>query len=111
MSSTFISKGADGYDQYMGRWSRRLAPLFLDFAGATDGERIIDVGCGTGSLTFLIPDRANISIIEAIDYEEKFVEALRQRSTDPRITARRGDACALRVGRLHRRPRQLKSAS
>ncbi len=98
MSSNFISKGAEGYDQYMGRWSKRLAPLFLEFAGAADGERIIDVGCGTGSLTFLIPDRANISTIEAIDYEEQFVEALRQRNTDLRITARRGDACALPFG-------------
>src|SRR6188508_2739439 len=69
MSSTFIAKGADGYDQYMGRWSKRLAPLFLDFAGIADGERIIDVGCGTGSLTFLIPDRADIAAIEAIDFE------------------------------------------
>jgi ubiquinone/menaquinone biosynthesis C-methylase UbiE len=98
MSSTFISKGADGYDQYMGRWSRRLAPLFLDFAGAADGERIIDVGCGTGSLTFLIPARASISTIEAIDYEEQFVEALRRQNTDPRISARQGDACALPFG-------------
>jgi ubiquinone/menaquinone biosynthesis C-methylase UbiE len=95
MSSNFISKGAAGYDQYMGRWSKRLAPLFLDFAGAADGERIIDVGCGTGSLTFLIPDRANISTVEAIDYEEQFVDALRQRNTDPRISARQGDACAI----------------
>ncbi|MBR1092347.1 methyltransferase domain-containing protein [Bradyrhizobium manausense] len=98
MSSNFISKGAEGYDQFMGRWSKRLAPVFLEFAGAADGERIIDVGCGTGSLTFLIPDRANISTIEAIDYEEQFVEALRQRSSDPRITARLGDACALPFG-------------
>jgi ubiquinone/menaquinone biosynthesis C-methylase UbiE len=98
MSTTFISKGADGYDQDIGRWSRRLAPLFLDFAGAEDGQRIIDVGCGTGSLTLLIPARANISTIEAIDYEEQFVEALRQRNSDPRITAGQGDACALPFG-------------
>jgi SAM-dependent methyltransferase len=98
MPSTFISKGADAYDQYMGRWSRRLAPLFLDFAGVADGERIIDVGCGTGSLTFLIPARANISTIAAIDYEEQFVDALKQRNTDPRIIASRGDACALPFG-------------
>ena len=95
MPTTFVSKGADGYDQFMGRWSTRLAPMFLDFAGVAAGERIIDVGCGTGSLTFLIPARANIAIIEAIDYEEQFVEALRQRNTDPRISARQGDACAL----------------
>jgi SAM-dependent methyltransferase len=49
-------------------------------------------------LTFLIPARANISAIEAIDYEEQFVEALKQRNTDPRITASQGDACALPFG-------------
>ncbi|CAN5401882.1 class I SAM-dependent methyltransferase [soil metagenome] len=98
MSSTFVAKGADGYDQYMGRWSKRLAPLFLDFAEVADGDRIIDVGCGTGSLTVLIPDRANIAAIEAIDFEEQFVEALKQRNTDARISARKGDACSIPFG-------------
>ena len=98
MSSTFIAKGPDGYDQYMGRWSKRLAPLFLDFAGVADGERILDVGCGTGSRTFLIPDRANIASIEAIDFEAQFVGALKQRNTDQRISARQGDACSLPFG-------------
>jgi hypothetical protein len=28
MRSKFISCGADKYESYMGRWSRRLAPLF-----------------------------------------------------------------------------------
>jgi SAM-dependent methyltransferase len=101
MSSTFIAQGADGYDQYMGRWSKRLAPLFLDFAGVADGERIIDVGCGTGSLTFLIPDRAKISAIEAIDLEAQFIEALQQRNSDQRISARQGDACSIPFGENH----------
>lgn len=95
MTSTFIAKGAVGYDQYMGRWSRRLAARFLDFAGVADGERILDVGCGTGSLTFLIPERANIASVEAIDFEAEFVEALARRNTDRRISARQGDACSL----------------
>jgi len=33
MSSKFISRGADKYDSFMGRWSQRLASLFIDFAG------------------------------------------------------------------------------
>ena len=101
MSSSFIAKGADGYDQYMGRWSKRLAPLFLDFAGIADGECVIDVGCGTGSLTFLIPGRADVSSIEAIDFEEQFIEALKQRNTDPRISARKGDACSIPFAENH----------
>ena len=95
MASNFIAKGADGYEAFMGRWSKRLAPVFLDFAEVKDGERVLDVGCGTGSLTFSIAERADVASIEAIDFEEQFVEALRQRNKNPRISARQGDACAL----------------
>jgi SAM-dependent methyltransferase len=95
VASTFIAKGAQGYDGYMGRWSRRLAPLFLDFSGIADSEKIVDVGCGTGALTFAIADRANITEIQAIDYEEQFVDALREQNSDPRIVAQRGDATEL----------------
>ena len=54
MASSFNVRNADGYEQLMGRWSRRLAPPFIDFAGVADGERVLDVGCGTGSLTFAL---------------------------------------------------------
>ena len=95
MSSKFISRGADKYDSFMGRWSRRLAPLFIDFAGLAAGERVLDVGCGTGSLTFALVKHANVASVEAIDYEQQFVDAARERNTDPRINIQRGDACKL----------------
>jgi ubiquinone/menaquinone biosynthesis C-methylase UbiE len=95
MSSKFISRGADNYDSYMGRWSRRLAPLFIDFAGLAVGDRVLDVGCGTGSLTFALAKHANVASIEAIDYERQFVDAARERNADPRINIQRGDACQL----------------
>jgi SAM-dependent methyltransferase len=94
-SSNFVAKGADAYDGYMGRWSRRLAPLFLDFCGTNDGEKVLDVGCGTGSLTFPLMGRCNVKAIEAIDFEQQFVDALNRQNSDARITARQGDACAL----------------
>ena len=40
----------DAYERYVGRWSRRLAPLFVDFSRLVDGTRVLDVGCGTGAL-------------------------------------------------------------
>jgi len=41
----------EAYDDFMGRYSQRLAPLFADFAGVHDGMRVLDVGAGTGALT------------------------------------------------------------
>ena len=95
MTSEFVVHNASGYDQLMGRWSQRLAPLFIDFAGVADGERILDVGCGTGSLTFALARAANLGEIAAIDYSPVFVEEAIRRSTDPRIRIQRADACAL----------------
>src|SRR3954469_15166244 len=38
------------YDNFMGRYSVRLAPAFADFAGVEAGQRVLDVGAGTGAL-------------------------------------------------------------
>jgi hypothetical protein len=35
---------AEAYDRFMGRWSRLLAPLFVDFSEMQDMERVLDVG-------------------------------------------------------------------
>ena len=40
MSTTFHARNAHAYQQFMGRWSRRLARKFIAFAGLADGERI-----------------------------------------------------------------------
>lgn len=95
MPSSFNIRNAAGYEQLMGRWSRKLAEPFIGFAGLANGERILDVGCGTGSLTFALPRAAEVSEIAAIDYSPIFVEEARRRNTDPRITVQEGDACAL----------------
>src|SRR6478672_6534799 len=68
MTSSFTVHDASGYEQLMGRWSKKLAPPFIDFVGLSDGEKVLDVGCGTGSLTFTLAERAHLSEISAIDY-------------------------------------------
>ena len=42
---------SDRYERFMGRWSRRLGPLFVTFAGVTEGDCVLDVGSGTGALS------------------------------------------------------------
>ena len=78
MTSSFNVRQASGYEQLMGRWSRQLAVPFIDFAGLKDGEKILDVGCGTGSLTFALPKAANIAEVAAIDYSRKAVALMKQ---------------------------------
>ena len=62
----------------MGRWSMRLAPLFLEFAGAPAG-RILDVGCGTGSLVQALAEPPARSTITGIDPAQPFIDYCRQR--------------------------------
>jgi ubiquinone/menaquinone biosynthesis C-methylase UbiE len=94
MTSSFNVHDAAGYEQLMGRWSRKLAPLFVEFAGIADGETILDVGCGTGSLTFALAKSARGGEIIGIDYSPVFVEAAARRNADPRLTSRQADGCA-----------------
>ena len=77
MSSRFLSRGAEHYDRYMGRWSRRLAVPFIDFAMVTNPESVLDVGCGTGSLTFALTDRWPQANILGIDPSHAFIAAAR----------------------------------
>lgn len=95
MASEFTVHNAAGYEQLMGRWSQKLAPHFIEFAGIEDGDKVLDVGCGTGSLTFALTRAVNVSQICAIDYSPVFVEEAIRRNTDQRITIRQADASAL----------------
>jgi len=94
-SSTFNAAGGAGYEVLMGRWSRRLADPFLDFAGVAADEQVLDVGCGTGSLTLRLAERERARRICGVDYSASYIDYARQRSADPRIEFQTGDACSL----------------
>lgn len=94
-ASTFMAGDGDGYERQMGRWSRRLAPLFIDFAGIRQGEHVLDVGCGTGSLAFALAQNPDVKTISAIDFSPIYIEYARRLNRDSRIRFQAGDACAL----------------
>ncbi|MCO6449666.1 MAG: methyltransferase domain-containing protein [Caldilineales bacterium] len=66
-------ESADPYEQFMGRWSRRMAARFLDWLEASPGGRWIDVGCGTGALSLSILRSAEPAEILAVDASEAFI--------------------------------------
>ena len=92
-ASTFVASDGDGYELQMGRWSRRLASPFLDFAGTADGERVLDVGCGTGSLSATLAARCRPAELRGIDFSPIYVEHARRHH--PGIAFEVGNACAL----------------
>jgi SAM-dependent methyltransferase len=93
-SSKFVSADGAGYERQMGRWSRRLAPLLIDFAGVSRG-RVLDVGSGTGSLALALAANPAITSVQGVDFSAAYVEYARTRATDPRLSFQTGDACAL----------------
>src|SRR5690348_18102203 len=69
--------GGDAYDDFMGRYSQRLAPLFADFAHVESGSRGLDVGAGTGALTAELLSRG--ASVAAADPSPEFAAVLRER--------------------------------
>lgn len=84
----------DPYERYVGRWSRRVAPLFLAWLDAPAGLRWLDVGCGTGALTAAILDAAAPGGVAAVDPSEGFLAVAAAR-LGPRATTQRGTATEL----------------
>jgi SAM-dependent methyltransferase len=70
---------ADAYDAFMGRWSRLLSGQLADFADVRPGQRVLDVGCGTGALTKELVERLGQGQVSAVDPSEPFVAAMHGR--------------------------------
>ena len=73
---------AEAYDRFMGRWSRVVAPLLVDFAGVPCAGRILDVGSGIGTLAFEIAKR-NATQVTGIDPSGEFVAYARNGNPFP----------------------------
>lgn len=90
-------QAGDNYDLYMGRWSRVIAPAFLDCLDVAEQLDWLEVGCGTGALTAAILRRKNPRSLIAIDPSEGFLQRARTSVPDKRAEFQVGQAEALSV--------------
>ncbi len=91
--STFVTADPVRYETFMGRWSQHLAPAFVELAGVVSGERVLDVGCGTGNLTLAL--HAAKAVPTGLDLSAPCVAYARQRLGDPAVRLDVGDALHL----------------
>ena len=66
----------------MGRWSRELARVFVDWLRPQPSGHWLEVGCGTGAVSATIRDRAQPASIVACDPSEPFIAHARSRFSD-----------------------------
>jgi len=89
-----FSDGA-AYEQRMGRWSRLVGEIFLDWLAAPPGLRWLDVGCGNGAFTEVLIARCAPGAVSAVDPSEGQLAYARARQSTSLAEFRLGDAQAL----------------
>lgn len=85
------------YEKYVGRWSRRVAAVFLSWLGVPAGRRWLDVGCGTGALCAAIVDGCAPASVTGVEPSEGFLKTAKANLGD-RVTVHQGNATAIPLG-------------
>jgi SAM-dependent methyltransferase len=84
------------YERFMGRWSRLLAPVYISFAQIESGDRVLDVGAGTGSLASALEATPGVKEVVGVDPSEGLIAYARQNAKAGRARFEVGDAQALK---------------
>lgn len=82
------------YERYVGRWSRRVAPLFLSWLNIPAGQRWLDVGCGTGALSAAIVDHCSPASVDGVEPSEGFLNTAKENLAG-RATLHQGSATSI----------------
>ena len=83
------------YEPYVGRWSRLVAELFLDWLSVPVSGDWLDVGCGTGALSQAILRRAQPKTVMGLDRSSGFVSFASANTAHERAAFGVADAMAL----------------
>jgi SAM-dependent methyltransferase len=77
------------YDRHVGRYGRGLARGLIEFAGIHSGQRVLDVGCGTGQLTAELAALLGGERVAAVDMSEPVLSVCSARvpSADVRLAS------------------------
>jgi SAM-dependent methyltransferase len=91
-ASMEVWTSGEGYERYVGRWSRLVANEFVRWLGAPAGAHWLDIGCGTGALVETILRQASPAAVSGIDRSESYVAEARRRLEGTIAILRAGDA-------------------
>ena len=71
---------SDAYEQFMGRWSRRIGEAFLAWLQPPVGAHWLEVGCGTGIFTALIASMCAPAKVVGIDPAQSLIAHAHRRA-------------------------------
>ena len=83
------------YERYMGRWSRIVGDVFLDWLAPERNLRWLDVGCGNGAFTEMLFERCAPAAIDGVDPSEAQLAFARAQPAAKLAKFHQGDAMAL----------------
>ena len=69
----------DPYEYFMGRWSKLMAPEFLNWLNAESNLSWLDLGCGTGALSEAIIKNNNPAQLYCVEPSADFLAKAKER--------------------------------
>lgn len=95
-SLTYHASSGEAYQQFLGRWTQRLAERVVDTVPLTETGGLLDLGCGTGSLAAALAARYPDREVVGVDIAEPYVGFARAQHHRDNLTFELGDGMKLR---------------